>query len=196
MRIHHSCLVVALTLALAAPAVAQRGGRGPGMTLSSTAFRDGGTIPLRFSQAGEGVARGEGTSPALSWTYVREGTQSFVLHMHDMEPARGMTTEDNLHWLVWNIPGSATGLPEGVPRGERLSNGAYQISATGQVYRGPGAGAAGPPHHYVFELLALDTTIDVQPSDDAFETRRRVLAAVQGHVLARAVYMGLFKRPE
>ena len=84
-----------------------------GMTLSSTAFPDGGTIPLRFTQAGEGVTPGEGTSPALSWTYVPERTQSFVLHMHDMEHARSMTTEDKLHWLVWNIPGSATSLPRG-----------------------------------------------------------------------------------
>jgi len=62
--------------------------------------------------------------------------------------------------------------------------------------RRQGAPANGPPHHYVFELYALDTTLDVEPSEDAFETRRRVLDAIEGHVLGKAVYMGLFRRPE
>jgi Raf kinase inhibitor-like YbhB/YbcL family protein len=196
MRALRCSLILVATLAVAMPLVAQGGGGGrPGLTLSTTAFPDGGTIPLRFTQAGEGVAPGEGTSPALTWTNVPEGVVSYVLYMHDMEPARDRTIEDNLHWLVWPIPASQTSLAEGQPRGARLPNGAFQVSATGQVYRGPGAGAAGPPHHYVFELLALDTTIDVQPTDDVYETRRHVLSAVQGHILARAVYMGLFKRP-
>jgi phosphatidylethanolamine-binding protein (PEBP) family uncharacterized protein len=63
------------------------------------------------------------------------------------------------------------------------------------VYRGPGAPAAGLPHHYVFELYALDTMLSVQPGEDAFETRTRVFAAMQGHVLGKAVLLGLFKRP-
>ena len=97
---------------------------------------------------------------------------------------------------MWNIPATATGLPEGVPKGLKLANGAFQISATGQMYRGPGAGANGPKHHYVFELYALDTTIDVQPAADAFETRANVVKAIQGHILAKAVYGGLFRRPQ
>ena len=51
------------------------------------------------------------------------------------------------------------------------------------------------PHHYVFELYALDTTLDVEPSEDAFETRFKVMTAVHGHVLGKAVMMGLLKRP-
>jgi Raf kinase inhibitor-like YbhB/YbcL family protein len=166
------------------------------MTLSTPAFPDGAQIPIQFTQANPQAAQGEGTSPALNWTNAPAGTQSFLLHMHDLEVARNRTTEDQAHWVVWNIPGTATGLPEGVPRGAQLSNGAYQISATGPVYRGPGAPANGPLHHYVFELYALDTTLDVQPGTDAFETRTRVMAAAQGHVLGKAVYMGLFKRPQ
>jgi phosphatidylethanolamine-binding protein (PEBP) family uncharacterized protein len=80
--------------------------------------------------------------------------------------------------------------------GAQLQNGAYQVSASGQVYRGPGAAAAGPRHHYTFELFALDTKVDVQPSTDPFETRANVMKAVQGHVLGKAVYMGLFHRPQ
>jgi Raf kinase inhibitor-like YbhB/YbcL family protein len=97
---------------------------------------------------------------------------------------------------VWNIPASATGLPEGVPKGAQLKDGSYQFSATGQMYRGPGAPANGPPHHYVFELYALDTKLDVKPGADAFASRADVMKAMQGHILAKAVYGGLFKRPQ
>ena len=77
-----------------------------------------------------------------------------------------------------------------------LADGSYQISVTGPVYRGPGASASGPRHHYMFEVYALDTTLDVEPTDDAFETRRLVMDAMQGHVLGKAVYGGLFRRPQ
>lgn len=80
--------------------------------------------------------------------------------------------------------------------GAQLENGAYQLSASGQVYRGPGAPATGPRHHYTFELFALDTKLDVQPGTDAFETRTVILKAMQGHILGKAVYMGLFHRPQ
>jgi len=168
----------------------------PAMTLTIPGFPDGGQIPVRFSQAAEGAAPGEGTSPAIDWADPPEGTQSFVFHMHDMDVARNKTTDDQAHWLVWNIPPTATGLPEGVPRGSRRPDGSYQISATGAMYRGPGAPATGPRHHYVFELFALDTTLGVQPAADAFETRATVLKAMQGHVLAKAVYGGVFRRPQ
>jgi len=174
----------------AAPAPAS-----PAMTLTIPGFPDGGMIPVKFSQAADGVAPGEGTSPAMSWANAPAGTQSFMLHMHDLDVVRNKTTDDQAHWVVWNIPPTATGLPEGVPKGARLADGSYQISATGQMYRGPGAPATGPLHHYIFELYALDTKLDVQPTADAFETRANVLKAIQGHILAKAVYGGLFRRP-
>jgi Raf kinase inhibitor-like YbhB/YbcL family protein len=193
-----------MILLMAIPIAAQeRGGQrsgapaaGPAMTMTITGFPDGGQIPVRFSQAAEGAAPGEGTSPAINWTNVPAGTQSFVLHMHDLDVARNRTTDDQVHWVVWNIPATATGLPEGVPKGAQLANGAFQISVTGQVYRGPGAAATGPLHHYMFELFALDTKLDVQPTADAFETRANVLKAIQGHILGKAVYGGLFRRPQ
>ena len=179
------------------PSVGQTAGRGAAqpMILTIPGFADGGQIPVKFSQAAPGVAPGEGTSPQLEWSNVPAGTQSFVLNMHDMDLARNKTTDDQVHWVVWNIPASATGMPEGVPKGPQLPDGSYQISATGRMYRGPGPGANGPFHHYVFELYALDTKLDVQPSDDAFETRANVIKAIQGHILAKAVYGGLFRRP-
>jgi len=113
-----------------------------------------------------------------------------------MDVVRNRTSDDQAHWVVWNIPATATGLPEGVPKGSQLADGSHQISATGAMYRGPGAPANGPPHHYVFELFALDTKLSVEPTADAFETRASVLKAMQGHILGKAVHGGLFRRPQ
>ena len=165
------------------------------MVLTVLGFADGSQIPVRFSQAAPGAAPGEGTSPAMNWTNVPPGTQSFVINMRDLDVARNKTTEDQAHWVVWNIPATATGMPEGVPRGAQLPDGSFQISATGPVYRGPGAPATGPMHHYMFEVYALDIRLDVSPTADAFETRANVMRAMQGHVLGKAVYGGLFRRP-
>jgi Raf kinase inhibitor-like YbhB/YbcL family protein len=162
----------------------------PAMTLTTPAWPDGDPIPTKYTQAGEQV------SPALNWTNTPPGTQSFVLHMLDPDVARNKTTDTQVHWVVWNIPATATGLPEGVPKGETLADGSRQISASGPVYRGPGAPATGPVHHYTFEIYALDTKIDVPASTDAFETRANVMKAMQGHILGKAVYVGLFRRPQ
>jgi len=161
----------------------------PALTLTTTAFPDGDPIPVKYTQAGEQV------SPALAWTNVPPNTASFVLHMRDPDVARNRGTEDQVHWLVWNIPGTATGLPEGVPKGADLPDGSRQISASGPVYRGPGAPASGPMHHYTFELYALDVKLDVPPGADAWATRTALWKAMDGHVLGKAVYVGLFRRP-
>lgn len=197
MRYAFMLSAAALSMAVA-PVIAQeqQQPRPPAMVLSIPGFETGTDIPVQFSQAAEGAEPGEGTSPEMTWTDAPEGTESFVLHFQDLNVARGGTTDTQVHWLVWNIPGTATGLPEGVPRGSQLEDGSYQISATGPVYRGPGAPAGGPRHHYVFELYALDTTLDIEPTEDAFETRAQVMDAIQGHILAKSVYSGLFRRPE
>jgi Raf kinase inhibitor-like YbhB/YbcL family protein len=172
-------------------APAAGGGQGgPPLMMAITAFADGSDIPVKYTQAGEQ------TSPAITWTNIPAGTMSFLLHFHDMEVSRNHTTDDNIHWLVWNIPGTATGLPEGIPKGAQLQDGAYQLSVSGQVYRGPGAGANGPRHHYTFELFALDSKIDIQPGTDPFDTRTSIMKAIEGHILGKAVYMGLFRRPQ
>jgi Raf kinase inhibitor-like YbhB/YbcL family protein len=182
--------VAALTAGAQAPAGQGGAPAAKPMVMTVMGFADGGDIPAKFTQAGEQ------TSPAISWTNTPAGTVSFLLHMHDVEGVRNHTTDDQLHWLVWNIPASATGLSEGIPMGAQLQNGAYQISASGLMYRGPGAPAAGPRHHYTFEIFALDTKVDMQPGSDPFETRTNVMKAIQGHVLGKAVYVGLFHRPQ
>ena len=192
-------VAVSMTVLLSAQGGTPKSGPAPAsstMTLTISGFPDGGQIPVKFSQAAPGVAPGEGTSPAMNWSNAPASTQSFFLHMHDLDLARNKTTDDQAHWVLWNIPATATGLPEGVAKGSQLPDGSYQISATGPMYRGPGAPANGPLHHYVFELYALDTKVDVKPAADAFETRANVIKAIQGHILAKAVYGGLFRRPQ
>ena len=198
---------VALTIAAAIGATAQApppaapagqgaragGPASPPMVLSTTAFPDGGVIPNRFTQVQQAE---RGVSPVLNWANAPAATQSFVVHMHDPEVARNRTTDDQVHWLVWGIPGTEKGLPEGMPEGAQLPNGIRQISASGAVYRGPGAPANGPMHHYTFEVYALDTTLDVPPGADAWETRRTLFKAMDGHVIGKAVMVGMFKRPQ
>ena len=159
------------------------------MTLTSTAFPDGGSIPKKHTQAGDE------TSPSLSWSNVPDTTASFVLIVHDADAAIAPGTDDMLHWMLWNIPAAARSLPEGIPQADQLPDSTRQISATGPYYRGPGAAAAGPAHHYVFELFGLDATINVpavgaQPA----ATRAAVVAAMAGHVRGKAVLVGLFRR--
>jgi Raf kinase inhibitor-like YbhB/YbcL family protein len=159
----------------------------PGLTLTSPAFEDGGIIPNKYTQADP-----KPVSPKLEWSNVPDGTVSFALIMHDPDVARQKTTEDVLHWLIFNIPGSARSLPEGVPQTPQLPDGSIQAKNISDVgYRGPGAPAQGPHHHYTFELFALDTKLSLGP--DA--TREDVLKAMNGHILGKGVLVGRFHRP-
>ena len=181
------------------PAAAPQGGgggnfqnrRGPiqTMTLTTTAWNDGGTIPAKYTQAGDSV------SPPLSWSNVPDGTTQFVLIAHDVDAAVGQGTDDMLHWMVWNLPGSTRALAEGIPHGAELPDKSRQISGTGPYYRGPGAPATGPAHHYVFEIYALDAPIDVPAVGQSPPlTRAAVEAAMVGKIRARGTLVGLFKR--
>jgi Raf kinase inhibitor-like YbhB/YbcL family protein len=159
----------------------------PGFTLTTTAFEDGGVIPAKYTHAVENTV-----SPKLEWTNVPQGTVTFALIVHDPEVSIQKGTEDALHWAAFNIPGTATGLPEGVPTIPQLPDGTIQLKVIrGLVgYFGPGAPAPGPYHHYTFEVDALDTKLDLGP--DA--TRADLLKAMNGHILAKAVLVGRFHR--
>jgi len=167
------------------------GGRGgaPPLLMTTTAWEDGGVIPDKYTQKGGQM----GPSPELKWSQVPPGTQSFVLLMHDPEPALNRSSKmDVTHWLVWNIPATSTGFPEGVPQGE-LPDGTRQVSLRSNGYMGPGA-PAGPYHHYTFELYALDTKIDVPMGtpQQAADTRNAVVNAMDGHVLSKAILVARF----
>jgi hypothetical protein len=154
------------------------------LTLTSTSWSDGGEIPVKYAGAGQSI------SPALSWTNVPMGTVEFVLIMNDPEPTspRGSATGDILHWLVAKIPATATSLPEGAGAAQpQLPEGSRQI----QAYRGPGAPAAGPPHHYTLTLYALSAALDLP----ANAGRPEVMAAMEGKVLARGIFNGRYKAP-
>ncbi len=177
------------------PAPPQGGGgqnrRGPiqVLSLSTTAWSDGATIPAKYTQAGAQV------SPPLAWANVPDGVQSFVLIARDTDAAIGNGTDDILHWMLWNIPGSARSLAEAIPQGNQLPDGTRQISASGPYYRGPGAPAAGPAHHYVFEIYALDATLDVPAvGQSPALTRAAVEQAMAGKIRAKGALVGLFKR--
>jgi Raf kinase inhibitor-like YbhB/YbcL family protein len=185
------------TLALSAclfQAVAQEKGKGgpkgpptPGLTLTSSAFEDGGVIPNKYTQATP-----DAVSPKLDWDHVPAGTMSFVLLLHDPDVAIQKKLEDVTHWMAFNIPGTATGLPEGVPAMATMPDGTVQIKNRGNRigYMGPGAGAAGPYHHYTFELYALDTKLDLK--EDA--SREDIMKAIDGHILGKGVLVGRFHR--
>ena len=159
------------------------------MTLTTTAWPDGGPSPKKYTQAGEQV------SPAFSWSNVPDGVESFVLIARDLDAATGNGTDDVLHWMMWNIPAASRSLPEAVPQGSELPDGTRQISVSGPYYRGPSAPASGPFHHYTFELYALDGPINVPAvGQSPAETRAAVLAAMAGRVRGKGVYVGLFKR--
>lgn len=159
------------------------------MSLTTTAWTDGGPIPAKYTQAGVQV------SPPLAWSNVPDGVQSFVLIARDSDAAIGNGTDDVLHWMLWNIPGSSRSLSEAIPQGNQLPDGTRQISASGPYYRGPGAPASGPPHHYVFELYALDSTIEVPAVGQSPPlTRAAVEQAMAGKIRAKAALVGLFKR--
>ena len=169
---------------------AGRGPQTPPLLMTSSAWEDGGVIPDKYTQAAGATA----PNPALSWSQVPMGTQSFVLIMNDPEPAIPAKSSrgDVTHWLVWNIPATSTGLPEGVMGGD-LPDGTKQQSLRGNGYMGPGAGP-GPYHHYTFTLYAVDTKIDVTASQNAFDTRTALLNAMDGHVLGKAILVGRFHR--
>jgi Raf kinase inhibitor-like YbhB/YbcL family protein len=185
------CAILIFSMAVTAPAKAQAPPAAapavPGLTLTSPAFEDGSVIPAKFTQSVTDFV-----SPQLVWTHVPPNTVSFVLIAHDPDVALEKKIGDVLHWMAFNIPGTATGLPEGVPFTAMLPDGTVQAkNRRGAIgFLGPGAPAVGPYHHYTFELFALDTKLSL----GADATRADVLAAMDGHILGKGVLVGRFHK--
>lgn len=151
-------------------------------SLSSSAFGPGASIPGRYTCDGQSL------TPSLQWQDVPTGTQSFALILDDPDAPDGTFT----HWVVFNIPGDATKLPETVPATGQMQAGVKQgkNSKGDAEYFGPCPPEGSTPHHYQFHLYALDTTLSLQ--DGA--SRQDVERAMQGHVLDQAEYTGLYQR--
>ena len=151
------------------------------LMLSSVAFAENATIPARHT------CEGENLSPALAWTGVPVGTRSFALICDDPDAPRGTW----VHWVLWNLPADAIELGEGVPGKPELPSGARQgNNDSGNIgYAGP-CPPPGGPHRYYFRLHALDSVLNLPPG----VKRSELEAAMEGHILARAVIMGTYER--
>ncbi len=161
------------------------GGRGfnlPPLLMETEAFPDGGIVPQKY------VGRG-GVQPGFKFSNAPAGTVSYAIIFHDLDVGLQNGTGDVLHWLAWNIPASANGIPEGkLPEGSVQGN-----NLTGQpTYMGPGAPAGPRYHHYVFELYALNANLDIPQTS----SRDDLLKAMQGKVVAKAAYVGRFRQGE
>ncbi len=150
--------------------------------LTSLAFAQLAALPPRYTCEGANLA------PPLSWSGVPSGTRSLALVVDDPDapdPAAPKTTW--VHWLVYNLPATAQGLPEGgkpLPAGAREGNNDWQK---------PGYGGPCPPigrHRYFFKLYALDVRLpDLGPV-----TKGGLEKAMSGHVLGRAELVGTYQK--
>lgn len=150
------------------------------MDLSSTAFAQGGDIPRRYTCEGDDIA------PALSWTEVPERTGSLVLIVDDPDaPDPAAPARTWVHWVLVDIPPSATAIPEG---GRSLPVGCRDGL---NDWRRTGYGGPCPPvgrHRYFFKLYALDTRLPGLQRP----TKADLESAMQGHVLAQAQLVGTY----
>ena len=174
--------------------------------LSSTAFNRIRRIPIEHAcpsnktnpNLGD-IRNGGNLSPPLAWTGVPEGTVSLALVMEGKEPRAG---ENNVHWLLWNIPAEVGELPAGTPTttqpasvGPRAAQGANSFGRIG--YDGPcpqpinlegrdRTGGRDAVSRYFFQIYALDTELDLAPG----ATLEELLRAIDGHVLAGGELVG------
>jgi len=178
-----ACLLLTFSALLGAvPAAAE-----PSETIvvSSTAFEHNTDIPLRFSAYGTNV------SPEITWSNLPEGTRQLALILDD--PVFGMPPF--VHWVAYNIPVTATRLPEGLstnaivthPGLEGMINGHNGTGRSG--YFGPRPPYNGKVHTYNFRIYALDYAFNLPDGLN----KDRLLEAIDGHILATGLLTGNFK---
>lgn len=178
----HASMIIALCAGSFATANSEEGK----MIITSKAFADGGAIPQKYTADGKDI------SPPLSWEGVPEGARSLVLIVDDPDaPDPRAPRMTWVHWVLFNIPPDTTGLPEGVKE-KKLPPG------TGEGmndWHRTGYGGPAPPvgrHRYIHKLYALDTTLEGlgKPS------KEKVVAAMDGHIIAEARLIGIYERSE
>ena len=150
------------------------------LEITSSAFSEGEMIPTGYTCDGPDV------SPDLAWTGVPETTQSLALICDDPDAPMGTW----VHWVLFNIPPGARGLPGEISPDAALENGArHGTNDFGRL----GYGGPCPPggtHRYFFKLYALDTELDLASGI----TKAQIIEAMEGHILAEAQLMGKYKR--
>jgi len=164
---------------------AQSPGGGPmTMTLTSPSFAPNGDIPSQFT------CEGKDRSPALQWTGVPLATKSLALIVDDPDaPDPKAPKMTFVHWLLYNIPADAKGLPEAVSR-QGLPPGTLEGVSD---FKRTGYGGPCPPkgkHRYLFKLYALDTTL----ADLKNPKKPDLEKAMQGHILEKAELVGLYQK--
>lgn len=171
-------MAMILTLVAAVPCFAQRSGMG----IHSPAFVQDGAIPATYT-----CSAFKPISPPLGWQDVPGGTKTLVLLVKDPDAPHGTF----IHWIVYNIPASIAGIPPDMPPTDHLAIGGVQgMNSSGKIgYMGP-CPPAGSPHHYHFELLALDVVLNLKPGAKVDQ----VEAASKGHIKAKAELVGTFAR--
>ncbi|KGQ18491.1 L-sorbosone dehydrogenase [Lysobacter dokdonensis DS-58] len=156
------------------------------LKVTSPTIKPNAPIPKKHSEYYDGV------SPALSWT-AAAGAKSYAIIMEDPD-AKPITPF--VHWVAWNIPGNVTQLPEGLHESLKLPDppGLMQgkTSRGNAGYLGPRPPAEDPAHHYHFQVLALDTTLDLPIGAD----RDQLLKAAQGHVIAKGELIGTYDQDQ
>ena len=154
------------------------------MIVSSKAFENGGTIPLKYTGFGEDV------SPELTIHDAPDGTISFAVILDDLDVP---WTRAFTHWIVWNISKTDT-IPEGLPKGAEIREPitACQGMAWGRnCYRGPKQPFfIRNEHRYAFRVYALDCLLEL--SGDA--NKKMLVEAMKGHILAEARLIGKYQR--
>jgi Raf kinase inhibitor-like YbhB/YbcL family protein len=142
-----------------------------------------GRIERKYSEYYDGVA------PRVFWATVK-GAKSYALIMEDPDakPIRPF-----VHWVAWNIPANYNHVPEGLQEQERVTDPLLLQGRTSRGsagYFGPRPPVGDPPHHYHFQVFALDTKLDVPPGAE----RDDVLKAMSGHVLAAGEVVGTYQQ--
>jgi Raf kinase inhibitor-like YbhB/YbcL family protein len=155
-----------------------------GFVLQSSAFAAGGDLPEQFSCDDPSG----GQTPPLSWSGAPASARAYALV--DQDPDAGGQGNAFTHWLVYNIPSNVTQLDAAQPALPTLPNGALQGQNGRRVvgYMGacPPAGAA--PHHYTFQLFALDRQLALQPGAAISELQ----SALNGHIVGQTELVALF----
>lgn len=150
------------------------------LKVTSQSFSEGGKIPVKYTCDGKDI------SPPLSWSGGPDNTRSYAIISDDPDAPVGTW----VHWVIYNIPADVTSLPEDVPKAEKLENGAVQGRNDFKKYGYGGPCPPGGTHRYFFKVYALDTMIDEGPG----LTKKQLLKAMEGHILAQGELMGKYSR--